>query len=157
MIDFWYDIPFKSMERKMEMINMINKLNVGTKVGIVHIKVGDNQKQNDELIRIIMKRYTNVYEIVVEDFDDRVDSGIHGLIKQWIRDLTIFKFMINFGINSMLYSNEDGLGLVKEYNQLMRYEYQLEYLGYGHIKVGDDNKANSKMTVKQFINKVEKL
>jgi len=44
MIDFWYDIPFKSMERKMEMINMINKLNVGTKVGIVHIKVGDNQK-----------------------------------------------------------------------------------------------------------------
>jgi len=28
-----------------------------------------------------MKRYTNVYEIVVEDFDDRVDSGIHGLIK----------------------------------------------------------------------------
>ena len=54
-----------------------------------------------------------------------------------------------------LYYNDDGLRLMKEYNQLIKQKQYLEELTYQH-KIFDDSKyANTKQRVYELINEVE--
>ena len=67
------------------MIEMINTLNVDNKVGKVMIKVDSCVNEwNSETVRLILDRYTNVYDIVVDDFNQSVDDWMHDWIKQYV-------------------------------------------------------------------------
>ena len=67
------------------MIEMINTLNVDNKVGKVMIKVDSCVNEwNSEIVRLILDRYTNVYDIVVDDFNQSVDDWMHDWIKQYV-------------------------------------------------------------------------
>jgi len=69
----------------MDMIEMINTLNVDNKVGKVMIKVDSCVNEwNSETVRLILDRYTNVYDIVVDDFNQSVDDWMHDWIKQYV-------------------------------------------------------------------------
>ena len=79
---FSYDT---SLEYKMEIIKIINELNANHKVGIIGIKLRNNNPINDEIIRMMINNYKNVYNIVVFDYNDSVDNMIHDQIKQLVR------------------------------------------------------------------------
>ena len=63
MIDYWdYN---SSLEYKMKVMKMINELNVNQKVGIIQIRLDNNNPINEEIIRMMVNNYNNVYEIYV--------------------------------------------------------------------------------------------
>jgi len=63
MIDYYsYDT---SLEYKMEIMKMINEINVNHKVGMIWIKLNNYNPINDEIIRIMINNYDNVYCINV--------------------------------------------------------------------------------------------
>jgi len=61
---------------------MINALNCDSRVGRIRIDL--NTKWNDEIVEIMISRYSNLYSIVVIDHNNSVYHMMHGLIKQWV-------------------------------------------------------------------------
>jgi len=59
-----------SLESKMKMMNMINELNVNHKVGMIWIKLNNNNPINEEIIRMMVNSCNNVYDIAVDNYND---------------------------------------------------------------------------------------
>ena len=59
-----------SINRKMDVLRMIDTLNVNTNVGIVLITLDSSNKWNNEILTLIINRYTNVYYIYVVDYNN---------------------------------------------------------------------------------------
>ena len=62
-------------------MKMINELNVNQKVGIVFIRLYNDNPINEEIIRMTINSCNNVYAIYVYDCTDSIDNNIHDLIK----------------------------------------------------------------------------
>jgi len=60
---------------------MINELNLNHKVGKVIIRLNSDNPINNDIIRIMINMYHNLYSIVVRDNNDSVDNKIHDQIK----------------------------------------------------------------------------
>ena len=56
-----------SIDAKMSVIEMINRVNANSNVGTVNIKLHSSNEWNSEIVRLIANRYTNVYAIYVND------------------------------------------------------------------------------------------
>jgi len=52
---------FGSIKRKMELLKQVNTLKADNKVSMLNFKISKNNKWNDEILKLMMKRYTNVY------------------------------------------------------------------------------------------------
>jgi len=52
-----------SIDSKMSVLRMIDRLDANNKVGIVIIKVSGDHKLDDQILAAIMDRYTKVYWI----------------------------------------------------------------------------------------------
>ena len=99
-------------------MKMINELNVNNKVGRILIKLSNNNPINQEIIRMMTNRYYNLYGIYVFDYNNSIDNNIHDLIKQLVRQSIVIRFTLSFYGN--LYNSDDGLQLLKEYNQIVK-------------------------------------
>ena len=75
MIDYWNNDT--SLEYKMKVIKMINELNINQKVGEIAIKLNNNNPINEEMIRMMISNYNNVYRICLYDSNNSVDNSIH--------------------------------------------------------------------------------
>ena len=53
----------------MGVLRMIEALNANSKVGKVFIRLSSNNRWNDEIVKLIIDRYTSVYLIFVDDFN----------------------------------------------------------------------------------------
>jgi len=73
-----------SIDDKMSVLGMINTLNANKNVGIVSIGLYSSNKWNNEILRMMIDRFTNVYHIIVFDYNDNIDDGIHNMIKEWV-------------------------------------------------------------------------
>jgi len=51
----------------MKVLRMIDTLNVDGNVGVVEIGVNNNDQWNNEIIKTIMNKYSNIYAIGVFD------------------------------------------------------------------------------------------
>ena len=78
---------------------------------------------------------------------------MHKVLKEIVKQKILFGF--GLGFDSNLFSKEDGLKLMKEYNSILKKKKDLEWLMYEHDKI--DDWVNSKETVVQLIEKVESL
>ena len=56
-----------SIDAKMSVIEMINRVNANSNVGTVYIGLHSSNEWNSEIVRLIANRYTNVYAIYVND------------------------------------------------------------------------------------------
>lgn len=65
----------------MYVLGMINTLNANMNVGWIMIKVDISIEQNSEVVRMMVDRFTNVYYIAVVDENDKIDDGVHRMIK----------------------------------------------------------------------------
>ena len=74
-----------SIDNKMNVLAMINTLNANTNVGVVWIRLHSNMQWNNEILRIMIDRFINVYHIGVWDFNDNIDDGMHNIIKEWVQ------------------------------------------------------------------------
>ena len=63
-------------------------------------------------------RYNNVYSIAIWDYNDSVDNMVHNQIKQLVRQSVVMEFRLVFE-DGDLFNNNDGLQLMKEYNQII--------------------------------------
>jgi len=45
----------------MELLKQVNTLKADNKVSMLNFKISKNNKWNDEILKLMMKRYTNVY------------------------------------------------------------------------------------------------
>ena len=52
---------------------MIDTLNANTNVGTVYIRLNSSNKWNSEIVRLMINRFTNVYDIYVSDWNNSVD------------------------------------------------------------------------------------
>jgi len=68
----------------MEVITLINTLDANSNVGLVWIGLSNDYKWSDEILAIMISKYTNVYSIVIYDYNDLVDDRMHRFIKQWV-------------------------------------------------------------------------
>ena len=64
---------------------MVDELNVNYRVGHISIGFHSDNVINEEIIRIMIKRYQNVYSIYVNNKDNLINSNIHDLIKQLVK------------------------------------------------------------------------
>ena len=70
-VDFRYSsYEFLSISSKMDTIEMINKMNTNNNVGKVVIGVDSSIKWNDEILRTMIDKYSNVYTIEVPDLSN---------------------------------------------------------------------------------------
>ena len=67
------------------MLGMIDTLNANKNVGIVRIRLNSRCEWNNEMLRMIIDRFTNVYHIGLVDENDNIDDGVHNIIKQWMQ------------------------------------------------------------------------
>ena len=65
----------------MSVLEMINTLNANKNVGRVMIRLHSNSKWNNEILRMMIDRFTNVYDIGVSDYNNNIDDGVHNIIK----------------------------------------------------------------------------
>jgi len=59
-----------SVDSKMGVIEMIDRLNANSKVGIVRIGHYSDSQWNNEVVTLITNRYTNMHTIGVHNYDD---------------------------------------------------------------------------------------
>ena len=71
----------ESIDNRMYVLGMINTLNANMNVGWIMIKVDISIEQNSEVVRMMVDRFTNVYYIAVVDENDKIDDGVHRMIK----------------------------------------------------------------------------
>jgi len=65
---------------------MINELNANKKVGMIWIRLNNNNNPiNEEIIRNMNNNCNNMYRIAVWDHNDSVDNMVHDQIKQLVR------------------------------------------------------------------------
>lgn len=69
-----------SLEYKMKLMKMVNELGGDKRVGRVIIRLDSKDEWDEEIMRTMMDRYQNIYHIYVLDYNDSVDSQMHGLI-----------------------------------------------------------------------------
>jgi len=81
-----------SIEYKMQVMEMIHQMNADKKVGRMWIrlnrKVGwiknifvKNNPVDEKVLKTMINRYTNLYNVVIDDWNDQVDSKLHNLVK----------------------------------------------------------------------------
>ena len=75
---------------------MIDELKVNHKVGGIWIKLNKNNPINEQIIRMMITSYHNVYSIGVYDYNDSVDNMVHDQIKQLVRQSIVIKFTLWF-------------------------------------------------------------
>jgi len=68
----------------MNVIEMIDTLNSNSNVGRLGIRPSSNHQWNSEIVELIISKYTNVYDIVVLDYNNSVDHWMHDWIKQYV-------------------------------------------------------------------------
>jgi len=68
----------------MNVLRMIDTVNANDNVGEVVITVSSDNELNDEVLKMMMNKYSNVYSIYVHDKNNHVDNGMHKIIKQWV-------------------------------------------------------------------------
>ena len=73
-----------SIDNKIGVLEIIDTFNANSKVGRIEIGLRDRDRQNDQIISLITSRYTNIYGILVVDYNDLVDHQIHDWIKQYV-------------------------------------------------------------------------
>jgi len=88
----------------MKVMKTINELNVNQKVGTILIR--NRNQNNEEIIRIMINSYHNVYHILVCDYNNSVDNSIHDLIKQLVRQSTLMRFSLLLDFGKLKHSNE---------------------------------------------------
>ena len=74
----------ESIDNKMSVLAMINTLNANKNVGGVVIRADSSIECSNEILRMMIDRFTNVYSIIVADFNDNIDDGVHNIIKEWV-------------------------------------------------------------------------
>ena len=70
MVDFYSFCCLQSIDSKMNVLRMIDRLNANSKVGIVRIRLDSDYKWNSEILTLIANKYTNIYAISVWDYND---------------------------------------------------------------------------------------
>ena len=69
MVDFC-DVSFNSIDSKMDVIEMINRVDGNSKVGYMRVVVDNDYDWNSRIVKLIGSRYTNVYGIEVYDSNE---------------------------------------------------------------------------------------
>ena len=69
----------------MSVLGMINTLNANKNLGIVGIRLNRYVKWNNEILRMMIDRFNNVYYIDVGDYNNNINDGVHNMIKQWVQ------------------------------------------------------------------------
>ena len=80
----WIDpchVSFNSIDSKMEILRIVNILDGDSNVTEVYIRLDSENKQNDEIVKAMINKYSNIYYIGIVDLNDSVDDMIHGFIK----------------------------------------------------------------------------
>ena len=57
----------------MRVLRMIDTVDANSNVGTVYIIVNSDSRWNSEIVTSIINRYTNVYEIVVDNHDNQAN------------------------------------------------------------------------------------
>ena len=73
-----------SIDNKMSVLAMINTLNANKNVGRVDIRLDSSIEWNNEILRMMIDKFTNVYSIIVDDWNKNIDDGVHNIIKEWV-------------------------------------------------------------------------
>ena len=84
-VHFWSNSSMDSIDNKMSVLAMINTLNANKNVGYVWIGLNSSMKWNNQMLRMMIDRFTNVYRIDVIDCNKNIDDGVHNIIKQWVQ------------------------------------------------------------------------
>ena len=84
MINFYKNHYFLSIDRKMDVLRLIDTLGANTNVGYVYIGLDSSNEWDDEILSTMISRYTNVHTICVYENDDHIDHRRHRIIKQWV-------------------------------------------------------------------------
>lgn len=113
-----------SLDDKLKIIEMIDRLDINQKVGRIFIKISPNNPINAEIMRTILNNYNNIYRIDIQDGNGSVDNVVHGLIKQLVMKSVLVRFTVLIG------GGLEGLGLLKGYNSVVAKKQYLEYLYY---------------------------
>ena len=65
---------------------MINTLNANKNVGEVVIALDSIRIEwNNEILRMMVDRFINVYHIDLGDHNNKIDDGVHNMIKEWVQ------------------------------------------------------------------------
>ena len=89
-------------------MKIINELDINQKVGEIWIRLNNSNPINEEIIRMIINSYNNVYSIHVRDDNDSVDNINHDQIKQLLRQSIVMEFTLLFNGGDLKHNN-DGL------------------------------------------------
>ena len=68
----------------MGVLREINTLNANSNVGTVVISFDDRNEWNDDILKLVISRYSNIYDISVSDYNNYVDDIKYRIIKQWV-------------------------------------------------------------------------
>ena len=95
-------------------------MGVNHKVGMIRIALRNNNPYSNELIEQINRNYKNLYNIVIEDYSDRINEEMYNKLKTMIEHKTLFTFELLFMYGSSLFDNNDALRLMKDYNLIIK-------------------------------------
>lgn len=60
---------------------MISEFNADNKVGVIFIELKNDKDWNEQLIMTMIKRYSNIYSIGIDDYSKTVNERTHSMIK----------------------------------------------------------------------------
>jgi len=82
--------------------------------------------------------YQNLYEIRIRDDLNYVNKDIHDSLKLLVVNQKLTEFYLGFF--GILITSDDGLNLIKQYNQIIKDNNQLECLKYHHSRISREVK-----------------
>ena len=75
-----------SLDSKMKVVKMIDEMNVNHKVAILTIGINDSDTLNEELIKMMIGKYKNVYKIEVNNWGHLINKKVHESINNWLNN-----------------------------------------------------------------------
>lgn len=98
---------------------MIESIGVEHKVGEIWVRLSNYNPFSNELIEMVSQKLKNIYDIKMVDYLDSIDKDTHDGFKRIAQEKRLFRFELAFN-RGKLFSTEEGIQLLKEYNHIMK-------------------------------------
>ena len=120
--EYRIEIDFRwcsQLDWKIKAMEMIESVGVEHKVGEIWVRLNNYNPFSSELFEAVNKRFKNLYDIKMVDYLDNIDKETHDGFKRIAREKRLFRFELAFN-RGELFSSEEGIQLLKEYNDIMK-------------------------------------
>ena len=119
---------YTSIQQKKTLIDMVDRLNVNHKVGKIWITMEQYNLFDEEMIRMMNEKWTNIYGLGIIDSTGLINTSIYQQLIEIVKQKTLLIFVMRFC--GSLHLNSKAFTYIIKFNQIVKKKKGMELLWY---------------------------